>query len=80
MNKRGNRADSIEDLQSYKAVIKDRSESTSREAAIKSDWVVTGRPRPNLLNQRFDEGLIAYPVIGFTANSRDEALNRPLFR
>lgn len=80
MNERKNRADSAEDFQSYKVALKDRSESASQEVAVKSDWVVTGKPRPNLLNQKFNEGLVEYPVIRLTANSLREIFNRSLFR
>jgi hypothetical protein len=61
MNDRENRADSIEDLRSYKAAMKRKFRGKDRKVTVQSDRVVTGKLRPNLLNQRFNESLVATP-------------------
>lgn len=61
MNERENLADSIEDLQSYKTAMRNKSKSIGKRVKVKSDRIVTGKLRPNLLNQRFNESLVACP-------------------
>lgn len=80
MNKRENRADLVEDFQSYKAAMKGESKSANKKVAVKSDWAVTEKLRPSLLNQKFNESLVVYSITGLTANSLKEVLNRPLLR